>query len=157
MFCVCYFLLYFFFFKQKTAYDMRISDWSSDVCSSDLLTNRAKEADELSGELATELKKPDGGDPARVVDLVKELDAAQKWGPGGEYRLIATAIMGGAAGNVTGGVTEAAQASAVNYLQGLTTQQLKLYPELLGEGPEAQAPRPAPDADVACAAGSDRK
>src|SRR3546814_1024747 len=26
----------FFFFKQKTAYDMRISDWSSDVCSSDL-------------------------------------------------------------------------------------------------------------------------
>src|SRR3546814_8814041 len=27
----------FFFFKQKTAYDMRISDWSSDVCSSDLV------------------------------------------------------------------------------------------------------------------------
>src|SRR3546814_5855830 len=31
---VCVF--YFFFFKQKTAYEMRISDWSSDVCSSDL-------------------------------------------------------------------------------------------------------------------------
>src|SRR3546814_4670409 len=29
-------LLCFFFFKQKTAYEMRISDWSSDVCSSDL-------------------------------------------------------------------------------------------------------------------------
>src|SRR3546814_2700744 len=29
LFCVC-------FFKQKTAYEMRISDWSSDVCSSDL-------------------------------------------------------------------------------------------------------------------------
>src|SRR3546814_14603857 len=29
--------LSFFFFKQKTAYEMRISDWSSDVCSSDLL------------------------------------------------------------------------------------------------------------------------
>src|SRR3546814_4823583 len=28
--------LFFFFFKQKTAYEMRISDWSSDVCSSDL-------------------------------------------------------------------------------------------------------------------------
>src|SRR3546814_7967194 len=28
-----------FFFKQKTAYEMRISDWSSDVCSSDLLTS----------------------------------------------------------------------------------------------------------------------
>src|SRR3546814_6771044 len=31
---LCLFL--FFFFKQKTAYEMRISDWSSDVCSSDL-------------------------------------------------------------------------------------------------------------------------
>src|SRR3546814_6617075 len=28
--------MFFFFFKQKTAYEMRISDWSSDVCSSDL-------------------------------------------------------------------------------------------------------------------------
>src|SRR3546814_5721003 len=31
-----FFMLVFFFFKQKTAYEMRISDWSSDVCSSDL-------------------------------------------------------------------------------------------------------------------------
>src|SRR3546814_5075011 len=55
MFCICYrdvLILYhvylhsfnsccyfsFFFFKQKTAYEMRISDWSSDVCSSDLKT-----------------------------------------------------------------------------------------------------------------------
>src|SRR3546814_2089895 len=30
------FIVYFFFFKQKTAYERRISDWSSDVCSSDL-------------------------------------------------------------------------------------------------------------------------
>src|SRR3546814_10376688 len=35
----CLYLLFFLFvfFKQKTAYEMRISDWSSDVCSSDLL------------------------------------------------------------------------------------------------------------------------
>src|SRR3546814_9519027 len=32
--------LFFFFLKQKTAYDMRISDWSSDVCSSDLKGGR---------------------------------------------------------------------------------------------------------------------
>src|SRR3546814_1597332 len=32
---ICLFII-FFFFKQKTAYEMRISDWSSDVCSSDL-------------------------------------------------------------------------------------------------------------------------
>src|SRR3546814_2802648 len=31
-----YMYIIFFFFKQKTAYEMRISDWSSDVCSSDL-------------------------------------------------------------------------------------------------------------------------
>src|SRR3546814_3216454 len=36
----------FFFFKQKTAYEMRISDWSSDVCSSDLLSG-----DKVYGEL----------------------------------------------------------------------------------------------------------
>src|SRR3546814_18681120 len=34
MLCVCIFV---FFFKQKTAYEMCISDWSSDVCSSDLI------------------------------------------------------------------------------------------------------------------------
>src|SRR3546814_1730912 len=33
---VCVSSFVFFFFKQKTAYEMRISDWSSDVCSSDL-------------------------------------------------------------------------------------------------------------------------
>src|SRR3546814_15825744 len=36
VFCFC--LCCFVFFKQKSAYEMRISDWSSDVCSSDLLT-----------------------------------------------------------------------------------------------------------------------
>src|SRR3546814_2768761 len=40
MCCIC--------FKQKTAYEMRISDWSSDVCSSDLVPEAAR----LSGEIA---------------------------------------------------------------------------------------------------------
>src|SRR3546814_11436485 len=34
--------MFFFFFKQKTAYEMRISDWSSDVCSSDLVAARTR-------------------------------------------------------------------------------------------------------------------
>src|SRR3546814_3800791 len=42
-----YCLFFFFFFKQKTAYEMRISDWSSDVCSSDLLDLLAEEFDAL--------------------------------------------------------------------------------------------------------------
>src|SRR3546814_19777878 len=36
--CVYFCVYRVFFFKQKTAYEMRISDWSSDVCSSDLTT-----------------------------------------------------------------------------------------------------------------------
>src|SRR3546814_4549722 len=34
--------VYIFFFKQKTAYEMRISDWSSDVCSSDLMSDSSQ-------------------------------------------------------------------------------------------------------------------
>src|SRR3546814_4649723 len=41
--CICVFYLMFFFFKQKTAYEMRISDWSSDVCSSDLMVSSLTE------------------------------------------------------------------------------------------------------------------
>src|SRR3546814_1131267 len=41
---LCLYVVFcFFFFKQKTAYEMRISDWSSDVCSSDLFTKHAGE------------------------------------------------------------------------------------------------------------------
>src|SRR3546814_1374569 len=38
---------FFFFFKQKTAYEMRISDWSSDVCSSDLRPLKYQTVEEL--------------------------------------------------------------------------------------------------------------
>src|SRR3546814_3981156 len=51
--------MYFFFFKQKTAYEMRISDWSSDVCSSDLIMLAIAKADAegtivLIGDVDTE-------------------------------------------------------------------------------------------------------
>src|SRR3546814_13895571 len=49
--------IFFFFFKQKTAYEMRISDWSSDVCSSDL-----REHDrEGSGEAVFQVLRRDAG------------------------------------------------------------------------------------------------
>src|SRR3546814_8156951 len=47
----------FFFFKQKTAYDMRISDWSSDVCSSDLPILVGTVSIEKSEMLAAALKQ----------------------------------------------------------------------------------------------------
>src|SRR3546814_2095821 len=44
---------FFFFFKQKTAYEVRISDWSSDVCSSDLeFLSKSKMAGRLPDHLA---------------------------------------------------------------------------------------------------------
>src|SRR3546814_5891310 len=48
---MCFSLL-FFFFKQKTAYEMRISDWSSDVCSSDLLVEEGRVADDGGADAA---------------------------------------------------------------------------------------------------------
>src|SRR3546814_6673471 len=45
----CSFFVFFFFFKQKTAYEMRISDWSSDVCSSDLVQHDQVACDKLAG------------------------------------------------------------------------------------------------------------
>src|SRR3546814_20844081 len=59
----------FFFFKQKTAYEMRISDWSSDVCSSDLQRQPAITSHELAqghaaAEAAVGLVIEDHGDAA---------------------------------------------------------------------------------------------
>src|SRR3546814_1563390 len=53
--------LYIFFFKQKTAYEMRISDWSSDVCSSDL-ANRNARLCQMRAFLLASLTAP-GGSP----------------------------------------------------------------------------------------------
>src|SRR3546814_10076884 len=44
--------VFFFFFKQKTAYEMRISDWSSDVCSSDLIGQIGFALHQLAAEIA---------------------------------------------------------------------------------------------------------
>src|SRR3546814_515553 len=56
-------VLYFFFFKQKTAYEMRISDWSSDVCSSDLMLARGDGAIINMASVASSVK----GVPNRFV------------------------------------------------------------------------------------------
>src|SRR3546814_9686562 len=77
-FCVCY---VFFFFKQKTAYEMRISDWSSDVCSSDLVwlatppqfssSGRAwpdRLSRGLPGDRAQDRAAPEGAAPAHGGD-----------------------------------------------------------------------------------------
>src|SRR3546814_3444373 len=66
IFVVWFFMFRFFFLKQKTAYEMRISDWSSDVCSSDLF--------------------PDGcGGSGGVQELAKAGRAEALGGSCGEY------------------------------------------------------------------------
>src|SRR3546814_4397958 len=55
---ICDLFFDFFFFKQKTAYEMRISDWSSDVCSSDLVD---RHHDDHRVLLRVVLHEADGG------------------------------------------------------------------------------------------------
>src|SRR3546814_9652410 len=73
----------FYVFKQKTAYEMRISDGSSDVCSSDLVAHRpdvdlgAREerhrAGQVDGETALDAAEDDAGHPLVAVEGVLEL------------------------------------------------------------------------------------
>src|SRR3546814_7018224 len=63
--CLCV-----FFFKQKTAYEMRISDWSSDVCSSDLL---------LGGERVFIPKRP--GEPECTWADITKIKRDLGWEP----------------------------------------------------------------------------
>src|SRR3546814_7678775 len=87
---VCAMCLFFFFFKQNTAYEMRISDWSSDVCSSDLYDEPAaidlavdrfelrrrrlrEREDRGFGEAAVP-----GGDLQRVEQSLDGMDAQRK-------------------------------------------------------------------------------
>src|SRR3546814_1306929 len=75
--------LIFFFFKQKTAYEMRISDWSSDVCSSDLRTDPrggAKDVRRILARLARShrIRTPTGRITLMCVKKVQAWDHAGK-------------------------------------------------------------------------------
>src|SRR3546814_4209588 len=90
----------FFFFKQKTAYEMRISDWSSDVCSSDLRARprghqRSSDPDPLqrgggvhgpsqpawAGQESRQVPGPAGGDACRPPGQDREIRARPRPGP----------------------------------------------------------------------------
>src|SRR3546814_8183344 len=80
----------FFFFKQKTAYEIRISDWSSDVCSSDLLTPDPHARDDEDGKaerhgvdrLAEQQGRGgDGEEGLQELHLAHPRDAAQRKAP----------------------------------------------------------------------------
>src|SRR3546814_8058966 len=73
--CVCASLAYFFFFKQKTAYEMRISDWSSDVCSSDLLQAAIEHRARADATIATGLTNDFNNYRRPHIDVNADADA----------------------------------------------------------------------------------
>src|SRR3546814_956446 len=66
--------MFFFFFKQKTAYEMRISDWSSDVCSSDLSADLDQHRGVQLRHLGEGARRPDTADALGRIDI-------QSWRP----------------------------------------------------------------------------
>src|SRR3546814_3148426 len=85
------FMVVFFFFKQKTAYGMRISDWSSDVCSSDLGQERLHR---LVG-LVDVVGIPREGDPAERAEPTTEKGTDIGWHKAGEReRVLDTFFLG---------------------------------------------------------------
>ena len=108
------------------------------------LNNRAKEADAAKqtadAVFAEENAKPIGQrDEARLRGAMDQYIDAAKWAPNGEYRQYVTAIVGAAAGNVTGTGSQFAQAAAVNYLQGLGAEQIKKIADNLDSEPARAA------------------
>src|SRR3546814_10508410 len=90
----------FFFFKQKTAYEMRISDWSSDVCSSDLTLEIHYRDKSIADVL--DMTVEDGAEFFKAVPTIREkMETLQKVGLG--YIKIgqsATTLSGGEAQRV---------------------------------------------------------
>src|SRR3546814_1385488 len=80
----CLYVWVLFFFKQKTAYDMRISDWSSDVCSSDLyfagldagLMRAGQQPTALAASAARRLTIVYGSETGNSTELARALSEA---------------------------------------------------------------------------------
>src|SRR3546814_5690895 len=75
--------MFFFVFKQKTAYEMRISDWSSDVCSSDLLDDDfelvqdtfRRFADDKLAPIAEHIHRHNDDIPEEIISGLAEMGA----------------------------------------------------------------------------------
>src|SRR3546814_10210864 len=80
----CSYSVRFFFFKQKTAYEIRISDWSSDVCSSDLLVSHAVSNSQGSADPVGTLLAGHFLDGQRVENLQSQVDGVLRLLPAGE-------------------------------------------------------------------------
>src|SRR3546814_7920716 len=76
---VLYIVLVVFFIKQKTAYEMRISDWSSDVCSSDLFLGGISATLPWLGFHDRDYRQVVKGLPAEIVSRLQHADGASSY------------------------------------------------------------------------------
>ncbi|WP_423194542.1 hemagglutinin repeat-containing protein [Cupriavidus sp. H18C2] len=115
------------------------------------LNNRATEAESAKKAAEAAAKDPNATPDQRAA-LQQQADDLAKWGQGGSYRQVMTALTAAASGNVTGSTAQFAQNAAVGYLQGLAANEVKGLADSLGKGtPEAEAARWALHAIVGCA------
>src|SRR3546814_3345949 len=101
---LCLFYLVFFFFKQKTAYEMRISDWSSDVCSSDLRRVHDQPAARRAATDEDRCRRPPREVPE--ADLCDQQRRRPAWPRSGERRLRRDQLLGARRHRVVGGSEE---------------------------------------------------
>src|SRR3546814_14401638 len=97
---LCLFYLVFFFFKQKTAYEMRISDWSSDVCSSDLRRVHDQPAARRAATDEDRCRRPPREVPE--ADLCDRQRRRPAWPRSGERRLRRDQLLGARRHRVVG-------------------------------------------------------
>ncbi|WP_199545304.1 hemagglutinin repeat-containing protein, partial [Paraburkholderia kururiensis] len=110
--------------------------------------NRMKESAAAQKALDAEKAKPaDEQNTARIEQLTQTLQDNATWEMGGTGRMVLTAIMGAAAGNVTGSTGAMIQSAAAYYLQSLATQEVKGIADML----DNEAARAALQGLVACA------
>src|SRR3546814_3363312 len=100
-------MCFFFFFKQKTAYEMRISDWSSDVCSSDLAAGvqALVDADRARGGRAQHLRagqQPGAGAAVLAVAAAaaERVAGRRRSGADGAVRAVRAGLAAGAVEHV---------------------------------------------------------
>src|SRR3546814_2200371 len=74
--CVSLTVCDFFFFKQKTAYEVRISDWSSDVCSSDLYAKWAMLYSKATGNRVNYQSIGSGGGQQQIIAKTVDFGAS---------------------------------------------------------------------------------
>lgn len=115
------------------------------------MNNRATEAEAAKKAADAAAKNPDAT-PEQRATLQQQADDLAKWGQGGTYRQVMTALTAAASGNVTGSSAQFVQSAAVGYFQGLAANEVKGLADSLGKGtPEAETARAALHAIVGCA------